>query len=418
MLFRYTLFPILLLVILLSSIPLFSQWEELHFNVANSSEGDLEAVHFLNDSLGWTGSSYEWAYRTSDTGKTWKDTNLGLAVIYDIHFLDDTYGWISGTDTRMYYSDDGGNTWKERYISNGPFTGHDAVQTLDPTTAVMAGGTGYIVKTTDAGMNWDQKNSGVSVRLNDLHFPDPSIGWIVGHDGTVLFSSDGGDNWSSRSVNTSKNLRGVFFFDQDTGWVVGDSGKVFLTADGGNTWEEKNSGTGKQLHDVQFLHPSKGFIVGNDRTILYSQDSGDTWVSQVSGDHHEDLFSLSIVNDSAGWAVGEDTTIYRMGGLNGLDTTQDTTQHIAHRTPEDPSMISLDPNPTDGRFKIRSQKEKGPFEGSLIVMDMNGRTVLREKVQGEHPYEKWFRLPEAASGVHIVKWQEASGTYVRRLVVE
>lgn len=87
--------------------------------------------------------------------------------------------------------------------------------------------------------------------------------------------------------------------------------------------------------------------------------------------------------------------------------------------PEAPAKsFELFPNPNDGQFTVRSAGEKGRFEATLSVRDMQGRTVLRKELHGRYPHEEELHLPRTASGVHFVEWKEGTESYVEKMVVE
>ena len=54
---------------------------------------------------------------------------------------------------------------------------------------------GYILKTTDGGKNWDENYSILENALNDIQFIDKNTGWAVGEDGVVIRTTNGGVTW-------------------------------------------------------------------------------------------------------------------------------------------------------------------------------------------------------------------------------
>jgi len=59
----------------------------------------------------------------------------------------------------------------------------------------VVGDKGLILMTTDGGISWDQQNSGVTQRLNDVAFSSATNGYAVGNGGTILKTTNGGGTW-------------------------------------------------------------------------------------------------------------------------------------------------------------------------------------------------------------------------------
>jgi len=123
----------------------------------------------------------------------------------------------------------------------------------------------------------NKQESGTSVNLTDIAFIDTTTGWCVGEKGTILKTTNGGKRWEQKQVAFSSDIRSVFFFSENLGWVTGDSGLVAKTTDGGNTWMRQESGTQVNLHRIYFSRNNYGFAVGGLGTILGTTDGGDSW---------------------------------------------------------------------------------------------------------------------------------------------
>jgi len=68
-----------------------------------------------------------------------------------------------------------------------------------------------------------------------VFFTSDATGYVVGFNGTgiVLRTDDAGLNWSSQSMPVSTTLHGVYFVDGLRGWVVGEGGRILHTGSGG-----------------------------------------------------------------------------------------------------------------------------------------------------------------------------------------
>ena len=95
-------------------------------------------------------------------------------------------------------------------------------------------GTGAISKTTEGGNNWT--TTMFSDPLWSIDFPisgASQVGFAVGSQGTILKTYDAGANWQQQISGTSLRLNKVFFKDFDFGFAVGESGIILRTTTGG-----------------------------------------------------------------------------------------------------------------------------------------------------------------------------------------
>jgi photosystem II stability/assembly factor-like uncharacterized protein len=139
--------------------------------------------------------------------------------------------------------------------------------------------------------------------LENVFFINDNIGWIVGSDGFIMKTTNTGIDWIHQNSGTVNDLKEIKFIDIETGWAVGDSGIIIKTTNGGLDWTSLSSGTTNNMWSLHFLNSDTGWVVGWGGTILKTTNGGNSWTSQNVFTHY-DLFSVCFVNDSTGWAVG------------------------------------------------------------------------------------------------------------------
>ncbi|MBK8552234.1 MAG: hypothetical protein IPL53_14695 [Ignavibacteria bacterium] len=112
---------------------------------------------------------------------------------------------------------------------------------------------GYILKTTNGGNNWELKFSDFR-DYSKVYFLNSSTGFVCGGYNTgarLLKSTNGGDNWFS--IN---GPGGQIFYDdmdvinEDTIWIAiheASLGGIFLTTNGGGSWTRKYYAGGSQI---------------------------------------------------------------------------------------------------------------------------------------------------------------------------
>ena len=137
---------------------------------------------------------------TTDSGVNWDFTafylnsNEGRATGVD--FTDMNTGYVSarvwdGTGA-ISKTTDGGNNWTSTMFSN-PLWSVDFPISGASQVGYSAGDVGTILKTYNAGANWQQQNTGTSLKLNKVFFLDLDNGFAVGENGIILRTTTGGE---------------------------------------------------------------------------------------------------------------------------------------------------------------------------------------------------------------------------------
>ena len=174
---------------------------------------------------------------------------------------------------------------------------------------------------------WRTQASGVTVNLNDVSFIDGNNGYIVGNGGTILRTSDAGSLWSSQVSGTTRNLLGCSVgADSSHAWAVGVNGivaegNIRVTTDGGASWAKSTSGTTRTLRSVSFVNNSVGWTVGNNGTIRRTSDGGTNWNAQVGCDATTPTYrGVFALDANTAWIVGDNGTVCRTvnAGVNWL----------------------------------------------------------------------------------------------------
>lgn len=200
---------------------------------------------------------------------------------------------------------------------------------------VSVGARGHILLSDDAGENWRQAPSPVSVLLTAVSFPSAQKGWAVGHGGVILSTRDGGESWVKQfdgnianqsiiqqaedrvaeleeeldsasedmledleyaledaqfaledarfdaEVGASKPFLDVHFLDEQTGFAVGAYGFLFKTSDAGRSWENYGRRIENpdrfHLNAISAIEGGTLMIVGEAGVMFRSQDQGETW---------------------------------------------------------------------------------------------------------------------------------------------
>lgn len=112
-------------------------------------ENIFESMFFVNSQTGYVGSFYYgWLYKTTDGGETWTDLSDPSRIypVMSMYFTSETTGYL--TSDGLYQTNNGGNTWVHLdYVNHGM----SKLWFTDNLTGYLAGSSGMILKTTNAG---------------------------------------------------------------------------------------------------------------------------------------------------------------------------------------------------------------------------------------------------------------------------
>jgi len=257
-------------------------------------------LHTVNGGTSWVmANPYRWHYalrfsdaqngaivgscgfeRTKDAGQTWSGfwwtecrgfsyTNV-FPASPDVVWLTDT----SGRVTRWTYCPGcgfAGTDWKYDSFSTPGGRSLSAVYFADLDTGWLAGGSGTIIRITNANgtsPTFTAQTTGTGAYLHDIQMLDATTGWAVGQGGTILHTENGGASWTPQDSHTGATLYSVDFADANDGLAGGERGLILATTDGGATWLPEASVVDVNLRGVALPTPGIGFAVGGGGTIL------------------------------------------------------------------------------------------------------------------------------------------------------
>ncbi len=185
-------------------------------------------------------------------------------------------------------------------------------------------GSQNIYQTLDGGYKWNvltHISTGWPLHLyalDSLHvwtlILKPSQRFLEPHTYYVFHTSDGGVNWDSSFIaQTSQEFAKLLFFDSHEGLAFNNH--PWLTKDSCRTWTILDSTTNlPAITDVEFINRKTGWVVGDgnpfvtDRGfIAHTTDGGYNWTYQansISGPYPPLLYSVTFIDDSTGFAIG------------------------------------------------------------------------------------------------------------------
>ncbi|MCW8818584.1 MAG: YCF48-related protein [Ignavibacteriaceae bacterium] len=170
-------------------------------------------------------------------------TGLFGGGFWGAYMLNPQFGFVAGENSifqpLLGRSTNSGINWDFTafYLNNneGRATGVDFTDiNIGYVSARVWDGQGAIAKTTDSGNNWS--STFFSNPLWDIDFPisgASQVGYAVGDAGVILKTLNAGDNWQQQQSGTTLRLNKVHFLDFDYGFAVGENGIILRTTSGG-----------------------------------------------------------------------------------------------------------------------------------------------------------------------------------------
>ena len=386
----------LLSILILASLILFSQWE-LKYPIPLLP--GFNSIFFIDENHGWASSGNGYIIHTQDGGNNWEvQCYDSLISFYSIHFGNSNSGWAVGNHGCLLHTQDGGQNWN----SLSQFAGNNLIDVYsagNDTCWVLVNSSIYF--TENSGVDWQVQYTG-SYSIRNFTFIDRLSGWTCGNNGTILKTSDAGNNWQLLPNADSARLEGICFLDSLTGYTLessypsdkmlktidggfswntvydendlmnfsfqnADTGYVsnrytlFTTTNGGNSWEEvfqfpsggwygyrgifadfdkvwcsygtmpvkiiksdnmgeswiqqiPNGPTTNDLNTTEFINESTGWAAGNNGTLLLTIDGGNNWMTKSMGTDYN-LNDIQFINEDKGWIIGDSGTIlYTLDG--------------------------------------------------------------------------------------------------------
>jgi photosystem II stability/assembly factor-like uncharacterized protein len=207
-----------------------TNWTIQHSGTSNA----LYSVFFINAEIGYATGYRGVLLKTVDGGINWEKLIEGSPDVnkMSVFFTDSVTGYLAGNYGYIMKTTDGGMNWV--YIH--PQTGGslNSVFFTDSDTGYVVGG-GLIYNTNDGGLTWSIQypQDYNAFWLNSVYFYNNSTGYIVSAEGIVLKTTDAGINWELDYSIASTWINSIYCLSEDTCYAVGLGGIILKRTNGG-----------------------------------------------------------------------------------------------------------------------------------------------------------------------------------------
>jgi len=251
--------------------------------------------------------------KSNNQGTVWNEVfrdYLTKENLNSVHFNNLTTGIITGNHGVILRSVNAGVNWS--LVTLNPGLNYTDVQFTDNSTAFICGGngttTGMVLKSQDAGVSWQAVYQNDSAHFYSVYFLNSQSGWVSGRNGYILKTTNSGINWVRYKPDNSAGSK-IFFINENTGFIA--KATLLKSTNGGLNWFNSLS---NQAADIQFLGQT-GFMTQQNGFIYKTTDEGLTWNSYYTGGTSAGTFYF--VNVNTGWVCsGGNIRKTTNGGVN------------------------------------------------------------------------------------------------------
>lgn len=353
---------------LLNSTNSGASWVQKFAGIRNN----FTSVDFKNLNTGFIAGENGALFVTSNGAATLVSRPIPEPIlIQTIDFWITSFGYTSSAGGKIYRTGNTGGNWVPLSLSvNRTISGF---YLFAPSVIYAAGDNGYITRSTDSGVTWDQTiKTNTSKNLKDVTFFDFVFGFAMGDNGQISRSA-GGTEWETVPKVTEENLNALAKLNSDKAIIVGNKGTILKTEDKAKTWRKIESGTLMNLNSTSFFGENVGFIAGDEGVALVTLDGGETWIRSSTGTIR-DLTGVSAGTDSKAYFVGNDGSIITYNCIAPVGT-------LGEITGEANSCLAT------STYSVSQL----PIPGSEIIWRIDGGEIISG--QGTNQIEVKWRTP-------------------------
>lgn len=182
---------------------------------------------------------------------------------------------------------------------------------FDQNTGFAVGGSyassGKLLKTTNAGLNWSVIINFMTpgfTHFYNIYFANTLTGYLSSYNG-IFKTVNGGNNWDllfyvADGPSDYLSYKKIHFFNINTGILLSDSGKIYKTTNAGINWQVFYLNSHLTFRDITFLNNLTGYAVGFQGRVIKTTDQGSSW-QEINIGTVESLYSIKFTNLLTGY---------------------------------------------------------------------------------------------------------------------
>ena len=252
-----------------------------------------------------------------DWSSAYSFTTSSLDLVYDWQWIQEAdvshedISSICYTDENVFtfgndcfISDDNGETWSD-------ISSEFDDEIID--AQILSTGYGYAItvnqyfyQSTDKGLTWDKKDTGINSPIFDLCFSNNSTG-MMAIDDDIYLTTNAGTSWTIVSRSTFNSAYEIKY--NNGTWYVSDI-SLWASTNNGTSWSDISPGVAS-LGDVSCVATLSGDLryIGGQNGIIYSTNAGSTW-NESYIESNIDIMRIEVLNDTTAWAFSAGGNVF------------------------------------------------------------------------------------------------------------
>jgi photosystem II stability/assembly factor-like uncharacterized protein len=201
-------------------------------------------------------------YHSLDEGKTWK-LNATIPVgLYGVAIGPNGNAFVCGNAFNVYGTTLPSRSWQNLSPGAGSGTFYD-ISTYDGTNIIAVGTRGFIYYSSSSGSSgsWTAASSGVTTTIYCVSHGDAYTAIAAGTSSYVAKTTNGGALWTVLSVYSSSTVityyHSISFLDVNTVFIAGNNGEIYQSINCGSTWI-KIASIQYVLYSISMVSNTKG----------------------------------------------------------------------------------------------------------------------------------------------------------------
>ena len=397
------------------------QW----FQVNSGTTKKLNTIDFPSSNVGYIGGNDSLLLKTTDGGLNWSPVNYSGITYYpggehivNLQFITENIGFITvGPYAGSYKTIDGGSTWTALTELTTCF--NEGLYFFDENNGYIGGSgcfQGEKMNKLTAGVwseptintfTWNADN-----RIVDYDFAGTSFGLAASRSGYILRTTDGGTNWDTIPTPglIMNPLTSVQIINSNLAYAGYESINagfgLYISTDNGLTWQEDMNSATLLYPDFMCLHKSGNgtvFSGGNSSSmssgaIFDSPGDGTTWNYSIVDEQINDISSYN------------DTIVFAVGDSGYIIVNQDWGTASLDNLALNSVSLEVYPNPVEDMLNLILDEDLIAANSRFKVFSISGELVHSEA------FSKQINLDKLKCGIYFVNVETLHGTITKRII--
>jgi len=397
------------------------------FQVNSGTNKKLNTIDFPSSTIGYIGGNDSLLLKTTDGGQNWSPVNYtgitffpGGEHIINLQFITEDIGFLAvGPYSGSYKTIDGGLTWTPIIDLTTCF--NQGLYFFDENNGFIGGSgcfQGEKMNKMTAGV-WSEPTINTPTwtadnLIVDYDFSSSNFGLAASRSGYVLRTTDGGANWDTIPTPGAvmNPLTSILIVNNNlayAGYVSLNIGfGLYVSIDNGLTWQEDINSATFLYPDFMCLHQSGdgkifsgGYSPTTESGVIF-QNPGQ-WSLWESFGLDQSINSIDSYYDSIVFAVGDSGYIIvnQDWAVAGIDENLNSSV-----------QFDMYPNPTSSKVNFKIGTDFIIENAHINIFSLTGELVHAEEFQHE------IQLNKLQTGIYLVTIETENGSFTRRLVKE